>query len=345
MAKRDFYEILGLTKSATQDEIKKAYRKVAMEFHPDRNQGDAAAEEKFKEAAEAYEVLSDPTRKEKYDVYGHDAASRKHNPMEDMFKNSFMDDLFSRFTQQRRKGDNMNLVVKMSLEEIYTGFQRQFKYNRNAECKTCAAKGGTGSKSCSTCGGSGSVVEHFKTQFGTVASSSECPACSGAGSTYETECADCKGVGITQIEDFIDINIPSGVLDGMTMIVPQKGQAIKGGQTGDLVITIVQTPHNIFKRSGNDIIMPLKLDYHQLILGDKVEVTTIDGGKIRITIPALTKVGTPLRVTGKGLPQMDTKVRGDMIFEINITIPEKIEDDERSLIEDLKKLKEKVASV
>ena len=339
MSKRDYYEVLGIAKTATTDEIKKAYRKLAMTHHPDKG-GDA---EQFKEIVEAYEVLSDDSKKQNYDRFGHAGPQQSSgNPMEDFLRRSGFD--FGGNRRQQRRGPNMNLTVKLSLEEIYTGCTKKFKYNRKTECTACDNKGGTGVKACTTCQGSGVIMEVMNTPFGQIRNAAECHACHGEGSTVENICTTCAGEGTVNKEEFIDVNVPSGVVDGMMFGMQGKGHATKNGTSGDLIISVMELRHDKYVRSGNEIRTKVELGYHQLVLGDKVEVPTIEGGKIRVIINPYTKVSEVLRIQNKGLKQLNSETRGDMLLEIDLVMDKKMSDEELELIKQLKNLKEKVAT-
>jgi molecular chaperone DnaJ len=335
MSKRDYYEVLGLTKDATDVDIKKAFRKKAKEMHPDAG-GD---KELFQELNEANEVLSDPDRKASYDQFGHTGPQRQtHNPFADFFRNH------NPFTPQRLRGENMGLVIKLTLEEIFTGVTKKFKYKRNNKCATCSGKGGTGIKACTTCQGSGVSSQVFQTQFGTQVFNSTCNSCNGSGEMVETLCDTCHGTGLNEAEESISIDIPSGVADNMNMSMTGYGHFIKNGIAGDLIITIMELPHDKFVRNGNDLKYNLKLTYPQLILGGKVEVSTIEGSRIRIDVPEYTKTGAILRIPTKGLKQLQNDNRGDLLLYVELSVPTKISDEERELILAIKKINENVAT-
>ena len=342
MAKRDYYEVLDVPKTATQDEIKKSYRKKAMEHHPDKG-GDEAI---FKELAEAYEVLSDETKKAQYDTHGHNAPKFGSGGAPfDVFNEFFKHAGFSNTPKpQTRVGSNMNMTIKLTLEEIFNGTNKKFKYKRHIHCTPCSGKGGTGIKQCTNCGGIGMVTQVIHTPFGQIHNQTYCPVCNGGGETYENICVTCSGEGVTMSDETIDVTIPSGVVENMSFVLTGKGHFIKNGTAGDLVATIIEVPHPTFVRSGNDLKMNVKLTYPQLVLGDKVEVPTIDGGKIRITVPEYTKIETKLQIQNKGMKQLNTNNRGDMILTIELDIPTSIDDKERELILELKKLSEKIVN-
>jgi molecular chaperone DnaJ len=338
MSKRDYYEVLELTKPSTSDEIKKKYRKLAMTHHPDKG-GDEAI---FKEIVEAYEVLSDKDKKAKYDKYGHEGPQQQfgHDAMSEFLRRNG----FARNGQRIAKGSNMNLTVKLTLEEIYGGVTKKFKYVRKVECSGCDNKGGTGAKQCDSCQGSGMVIEVITTPFGQIRNATECNSCGGQGTTYETMCNTCAGEGVVDKEELIDVNVPSGVIDNMMFGMEGKGNAVKNGVAGDLIITIIELRHDKFVRNGNDIKIKVPLNYYQLILGDKTEIQTIDGGKIRVTINKFTKVNEILRVQGKGLKHLNSDTRGDMLLEIDLIVDDKISDKEIEIIKELKNIKENIAT-
>jgi molecular chaperone DnaJ len=331
MAKKDYYEILGVKKDASSDEIKKAYRTLAKEWHPDKNQGNKEAEEKFKEISEAYEHLSDKDKKAKYDRFGHSSnGGYRENPFAEHFRNA---------KRQVRVGENMTLVLKLTLEEIYNGVKKRYKYKRTQSCGGCNGHGGTGTHDCKTCGGSGVVIKVMNTPFGYIQQSFSCNACDGVGTTYEVKCDTCSGSGVNEVEETIEIDVPHGVFNGMTFVMQGKGHAVRSGQTGDLHINVMELQHKIFARLNNDLKMNLKLSYPQLVLGDKVEIDTIDGGKIRVNIPPLSDVGTNLKIQNKGLKPYEAESRGDLIINLTIEMPKILSDSEKELLEKLKDLK------
>lgn len=356
MAKRDFYEILGVEKSASADEIKKAYRKQALKFHPDRNPGDKEAEEKFKEAAEAYEILSDPQKRQRYDQYGHAGiggaagGSGHFTNVEDIF--SHFGDIFSDFgfggfggfggggrrgSQQRvNKGSNLRVKVTLNLEEIAKGAEKKLKVNKYVACDECSGSGARGSQgftTCATCNGSGYVTRIANTMLGRMQTTSPCPSCEGEGKTIKDRCLKCHGEGIIKGEEVIKINIPAGVGEGMQLNVAGKGNAARrGGVNGDLLVVIEEHKHAELVRDGNDLIFPLYLSFPQAALGDTVEVPTVDG-KVKIKIEPGTQPGKILRLRGKGLPEVNGYGKGDLLVNINVWIPNKLSRDEQKIIE------------
>lgn len=347
MAKRDYYEILGVSKNATQDEIKKNYRKKAMEHHPDKG-GDETI---FKEIAEAYEVLSDQDKKARYDQFGHEGMKQNSggfgggfDPFSDFIRRSGFNPFGNGFAQEQsvRRGNDLSLNVNLNLEEIFNGAKKTFKYKRNVNCGDCSGKGGTGSKICPSCGGTGGHVEVINTPFGQIRNSSICGHCEGKKTVIDKVCSSCNGHGVKTIDDTVEIKIPHGVQDGMRMTINGKGNSVKNGIPGDLIVNILESPHNMFVRSSYDLIHNIKLTYPQLVLGDKIDVTTIDNTKIRIQINPFTNVGDTLRIQNKGLRHLNSTSRGDFLLKINLLMPEKLTDEEKNIIESLKKINEKV---
>lgn len=342
MSKRDYYEVLGLKKGAQPDEIKKAYRKLAKEFHPDKNQGDKEAEDKFKEISEAYEHLSDADKKSKYDRFGHNGANNGGfggfggRNMEDIYEQ--FGHMFGRQSQQPRVrvGDNMSLLLKLTQEEIFTGTKKTYKYTRNVSCTDCSGHGGSDVHDCSDCGGSGTVTQVFNTPIGYVQQQTTCTMCSGTGKKYTTECKTCSGKGVNKVEETIDVEIPAGVQEGMVFVMEGKGHGVKSGIEGDLHIKIMELPHKVYTRNGADLKMTLKLQYHQLVLGDKVEIETIEGGKIRMSVPEGSDVGSNLRIPFKGTKLYGKESRGDIIVTLGIDIPKKPKDNVKEAVITLK---------
>jgi molecular chaperone DnaJ len=354
--KRDYYEILGVAKSATKDEIKKAYRKQALKFHPDKNPGDKSAEDKFKEAAEAYEVLSNDEKKARYDRYGHAGMSNSGHggygghdmTVEDIFS-SFGDIFgdafggFGGFSSGRRgggrrvnKGSNLRVKVKLNLQEIAAGAEKKIKVKKYAQCSTCNGTGAADSKShsdCTTCHGSGHVTRITNTLLGQMQSTSVCPACGGEGKIITKKCATCYGEGIVEKEDVIKINIPAGVGKGMQMTVAGKGNAPRrGGVDGDLLVVIDEEEHEDLLREGNDLIFNLFISIPDAITGTNVEVPTVEG-QVKIKIEPGTQPGKILRLRGKGLPEVNGYGRGDLLVNVNVWIPKTLTREEMKIIE------------
>ena len=357
MAKRDYYEILGVAKNASADEIKKSYRKVAMQYHPDRNPGDKTAEEKFKEAAEAYEVLSDADKRGQYDRFGHAGVSGNgrgaHSPnMEDIFSqfgDIFGEDIFGSFfgggggTRTRggqrargTRGSNLRIKLKLTYEEIAKGVNKNIKVKKYVGCTTC---GGNGAKdkgsvqTCSTCGGSGQVRKVTSTFLGQMQTVTTCPVCNGEGSTITAKCNDCKGEGRVYGEETVSIDIPAGVQEGMQLNVSGRGNAgERGGMPGDLVILIEEEPHKELQREGLNVAYELHLSFPDAVFGTQVEVPTIDG-RAKIKIPPGTQSGKVFRLKGKGFPAVNSYEKGDQLVQVNIWTPQNLSGEEKSMLE------------
>jgi molecular chaperone DnaJ len=367
MSKRDFYDILGVTKNATAEEIKKAYRKLAIKYHPDKNPDDKSAEDKFKEGAEAYEVLSNPEKKQRYDQYGHAGVGGAAGGgggyggggmnMEDIFSqfgdifgggggggspfDSFFGGGQSRGGGGRRvaKGSNLRIKVKLTLEEIANGAEKKIKVNKQIACKTCD---GTGAKdknsvsTCKTCGGSGAVRRVTNTILGQMQTTATCPTCHGNGQQITAKCGACHGEGTVRGEETITINIPAGVSEGMQLSMAGKGNAApNGGVPGDLIILIEELAHDTLKREGNNIVYDLHVSIVDAALGYSAEVPTIDG-KAKIKIEAGTQSGKLLRLKGKGIPEVNSYHRGDQIIHVNIWTPKVLNAEEREILEKLR---------
>src|SRR5215213_3425678 len=356
MSKRDYYEILSVTKTASADEIKKAYRKVAMQYHPDRNPGDKTAEEKFKEAAEAYEVLSDADKRAQYDRFGHAGVSGNgrgaHAPnMEDIFS-QFGEDIFGSFFgggaggqrtrggQRARgtRGSNLRIKLKLTYEEIAKGVTKNIKVKKYVGCNTC---GGSGAKdkgsvqTCSTCGGSGQVRKVTSTFLGQMQTVTTCPACNGEGSTITAKCNDCKGEGRVYGEETVSIDIPAGVQEGMQLNVSGRGNAgERGGMPGDLVILIEEEPHKELQREGLNVAYELYLSFPDAVFGTQAEVPTIDG-RAKIKIPPGTQSGKVFRLKGKGFPAVNSYEKGDQLVQVNVWTPQQVSAEEKSVLEKL----------
>ncbi|MBK8194284.1 MAG: molecular chaperone DnaJ [Lewinellaceae bacterium] len=362
MSKRDYYEVLGVAKNASADDIKKAYRKKALEHHPDRNAGDKTAEDKFKEAAEAYDVLSNPDKRARYDNYGH-AGVDNNGPggaggfqgmdMDDILRHFGFetDDIFGEFFGRGRgggrsggrargeRGSNLRIKVKMTLEEIASGVNKKIKVRKQVTCNTCGGSGARDKSSidtCGTCRGSGMVNRVTQTPFGMMQTATTCPTCSGSGQTIKSPCNVCKGDGRVFGEETIDVDIPAGVHEGIQLSMSGRGNAgAKGGSPGDLLITVEEAPHDDFTREGNNIIYELFINIADAAVGAKIEVPTLDG-RARITVPAGTQSGKIFRLKDKGLPALQSYRRGDQLIHVNVWIPKKLTEEERRLMEQLR---------
>lgn len=363
MSKRDFYEILEVSKTASADEIKKAYRKKAIQFHPDKNPGNKQAEENFKEAAEAYEVLSDPQKRQRYDQFGHagvgsSAASGGFGgagmSMEDIF--SHFGDIFGghfggfggfsgfggsqRGGQRVRRGSDLRVKVKLDLAEIAKGVEKKIKVKKYVICSHCNSTGaasGSGMTTCNTCNGSGRVTRVQQTILGQMQTTSECPTCNGDGKIIKDKCTHCNGEGIVREDEVIVINIPAGVMGGMQLSMSGKGNAARrGGVNGDLLVLIEEEPHPELIRDENDLIYNLLLSVPVASIGGTVEVPTVEG-KVKVNIAPGTQPGKVLRLRGKGLPNVNRYGTGDLLVNIGVYIPENLNKDEKQMMEQLGK--------
>ena len=349
--KRDYYEILGVVKTAPGEEIKKAYRKVAIKYHPDKNPDDPTAEDKFKEAAEAYEVLSDPDKRARYDRFGHQGMGGGGGAqnMEDIF--SQFGDIFGgsgfegffgggRSQGQRvRKGSNLRIKLKLDLEEVANGVEKKIKVKRYTECSVCTgtgAKNGTDLRECGTCHGSGQVKRVVNTMLGQMVSASTCPTCHGEGKIVTSKCDACHGEGRQLNEEIIPINIPAGVAEGMQLSMGGKGNyPERGGVPGDLLIQIEEEPHEVLKRDGNNIMFEQYISFVDAALGASLEVPTIEG-KVKIKVDPGTQPGKILRLRGKGIKDINGYGRGDQLIHLNVWTPKNVSGEERELLERLR---------
>jgi molecular chaperone DnaJ len=358
MSKRDYYEILDVSKDAGAEEIKKAYRKKAIQYHPDKNPDDKSAEDKFKEAAEAYEVLSNPDKKARYDRFGHAGMSGNAG-----FSGEGMtfDDIFSRFgdvfgdafgggfgsffgggggrssgRQRVNKGTNLRVTVKLTLDEIANGTTKKIKVKKYVACSACGGNGeknGQSSKTCPTCNGRGVQTRIVNTIMGQMQTTSTCQTCGGEGKIIEEKCATCYGEGVVSGEELIELKIPAGVSEGVQLSVSGKGNAARrGGINGDLLIVIQEVEHPDFQRDGNDIIYNLFISIPDAILGTNSEIPTLQG-KVKIKIDPGTQSGKILRLRGKGLPDLNGYSRGDLMVRINVFIPSSVSKDDRTLLQ------------
>ena len=358
MEKRDYYEVLGVSKSADATEIKKAYRKLALKYHPDKNPGDKEAEEKFKEAAEAYDVLSNEEKKRRYDQFGHAGVGGAGQggfgggmSMDDIF--SQFGDIFGSFggfsgfggfgggrsARRVNRGTNLRVKVKMNLQEIATGIEKKIKVKKYVACQHCngtGAKDGKSYSTCSTCKGSGQVTRVQNTILGAMQTTSTCPTCEGEGKIINEKCTFCNGEGVLISEEVISINIPAGVGEGMQLSLNGKGNAARrGGVNGDLIVLIEEEEHPELVRDGNDLLYNVFIGYPEAVLGETVEIPTIEG-KVKVKIEAGTQPGKILRLRGKGLPDVNGYGKGDLLAKVNVWIPKNLSKDEKKLVEKMK---------
>lgn len=368
--KRDYYEVLDVSKTASPEEIKKAYRKKAIQYHPDKNPDNKEAEEKFKEAAEAYEVLSDENKRAQYDRFGHAAPGGFGGHSGGGFS---MDDIFSQFGdifggfgggfggsrgggQRVNRGSDLRVRVKLTLKEVLEGVEKKIKVNKYVSCSHCSGTGadnGTAYETCSTCKGSGSTIRVVNTILGQMQTQAACTACGGEGKKITKKCSHCNGEGVLREDEVISINIPAGVAEGMQLSMSGKGNAARhGGIPGDLLIVVEEEPHPELFRDGNDVVYNLLLSVSTAAIGGSVVVPTIDG-KVKVTIEPGTQPGKVLRLKNKGLPSVNRYGTGDLLINISVYIPEKLSDSEKQTLEGLenspnfqpsKSVKEKIFS-
>ncbi|AVM56603.1 molecular chaperone DnaJ [Bacteroides heparinolyticus] len=366
MEKRDYYEILEVGKTATADEIKKAYRKKAIQYHPDKNPGDKTAEEKFKEAAEAYDVLSNPDKRARYDQFGHaglGGAAGNGGPFGGFGESMSMDDIFSMFGdifgghggfgggfsgfggfgngdahQSRYRGSDLRVKVKLNLKEISTGVEKKFKLKKYVPCAHChgtGAEGNDGTETCHTCKGSGTVIRNQKTILGTMQTRTTCPTCNGEGVIIKNKCKECAGEGIVYGEEVVTVKIPKGVAEGMQLSMSGKGNAGKrNGVAGDLLILVEEEQDPNLIRDENDLIYNLLLSFPTAALGGTVEIPTIDN-KVKVKIESGTQPGKVLRLRGKGLPSVNGYGTGDLLVNISVYVPETLSKDEKKALEEM----------
>ncbi|MFB6305634.1 MAG: molecular chaperone DnaJ [Flavobacteriales bacterium] len=363
MAKRDYYEILGVSKNASQSEIKKAYRKIALKNHPDKNPNDKEAEKKFKEAAEAYDVLGDEEKRKKYDQFGHagvgGAAGGGGGASGFSASGMNMDDIFEQFgdifgeafgggfgggerrsRKRRRKGSNLRVKIQLTLQEIAEGVTKKIKVNKFVACGVCngsGAKDGTAMDTCGTCQGMGQVSRVTNTILGQMQTTSTCPTCGGEGETVKAKCTNCQGDGIVRSEEVVEVEIPAGVEEGMQLSVGGKGNAApKGGVPGDLLVMIEEEPHEELSRDGQNLHYELFVNFADVALGNSVEVPLVDGKKAKININPGTHSGKTLRLRGKGLPHVQSHSRGDLLVHLNVWTPQNLTDEEKEMIQKIK---------
>ncbi|MGI6243161.1 MAG: molecular chaperone DnaJ [Prevotella sp.] len=362
--KRDYYEVLGVDKNASEDEIKKAYRKMAIKYHPDRNPGNKEAEEKFKEAAEAYEVLHDPQKRQQYDQFGFNGPQGGFGgfggggmDMDDIF--SMFGDIFgghaggfggfggfgggqSGGRKRVYRGNDLRLKVKLSLQDVASGVTKKFKVRKDVVCNHCHGTGAEGSatpETCPTCHGSGMVNRTVRSVFGMMTTQSECPTCHGEGTIIKNKCKVCGGTGIVKGEEVVEINIPAGVEEGMVINVNGKGNAgPRNGVNGDIQVIIEEEANDTFVRDHQDVIYNLLLDFPTAALGGSAEIPTIDGKRVRMKVEPGTQPGKSVRLRGKGLPAVQGYGRGmgDLIVNMSVYVPKTLSREERNAVESLK---------
>mgnify|MGYP002560205435 CR=1 FL=1 len=352
--KRDYYDVLGVDKSADATAIKKAYRKLAMKYHPDKNPGDKEAEEKFKEINEAYEVLSDETKRRNYDQFGHEGVNGQgfggaggfggqgFGGFDDIFGDIFGDMFgggFSGGSRQRRRGPERGADIKqrvnISFEEAAFGKKVQVKINRSEECDQChgsGAKPGTSKKTCPTCHGSGQVQSVQRTPFGNIASTRTCSTCNGEGEVIDSPCSKCHGKGSIRKTKTIEVDIPAGIDNGQMIKLGGQGElGTRGGPRGDLYIEVNVQSHPLFTRDGYDVYLEMPITFAQATLGDKIQVPTLDG-KVEYEVPEGTQTGTVFRLREKGIPKLRSNSRGDQYVKVIIDTPKKLNDEQKELL-------------
>lgn len=361
MAKRDYYDILGVSRQATLDEIKSAYRKLAMQYHPDRNPGNKEAEERFKEITEAYEVLSDEEKRRRYDQFGHQGMRagqdfHQYSSMEDIFSafgdifgGSLFEEFFGGGSSRRRstrqpiphgeRGADLRVQLPLQLEEIASGVEKTIRVKRYLSCSACngsgSRSGSSGFSTCPRCNGTGQISQVSRSMFGQFVNITTCPSCNGTGTILTDPCPACKGEGRTLGEDTLKVSIPAGVYDGMQLTIRGKGHAGRqGGPPGDLVIIIEEIEHPYFTRENNNLRYNLTISFPDAVLGGEVEVPTIEGSAL-LQIKPGTQPGTILRMRGKGLPRLETGERGDQLVTVNVYVPTKVTQRERELLREL----------
>jgi molecular chaperone DnaJ len=356
MSKRDYYEVLGVTRNATEPELKKAYRQMALKYHPDKNPGNTEAEEKFKEAAEAYDILTNAEKKQRYDQFGHQGMGGGGGGFNG--NGMSMDDIFSHFgdvfgghnpfesffggggsRRQVNRGSNLRIKVKLTLEEVAHGVEKKIKVNKHIACSVCKGSGAQDSSSfrtCTTCQGSGQVHRVSNTFIGQMRTTTTCPTCQGEGQIIANKCRKCSGSGLERSEEAISINIPAGVAEGMQLSVSGKGNAAeRGGVPGDLLVVIEEEQHPHLQRDGNQLLYDLYISFPEASIGTSVEIPTLEG-KAKIKIDAGTQAGRVLRLKGKGLPSINSYGRGDLLVNINVWTPQSLSSEERKMMEQLR---------
>lgn len=352
--KRDYYDVLGVSKGATDDEIKKAYRTLAKKYHPDRNPGNKEAEEKFKEAQEAYEILCDPNKRQMYDQYGHAGVDPTYaggggfggyggfEDLGDIFSSFFGGGFGGGFGGQAnpnrpRKGDDAHATTTISFEEAAFGVKKEVEVVRIEACETCSGTGaapGTSTETCTQCGGTGQVRMQQRTAFGVMSTTRVCDKCGGTGQIIKTPCQTCKGKGKVRRTRKIKVNVPAGIDEGQTLCVRGEGNAgSKGGPAGDLMVTITIRPHPVFERRGNDIFMEVPISFADACLGTELEVPTLEG-KVLQKIPAGTASHTTFRLQNKGIQHLNSRGRGDQYVKVTVEVPKSLTNEQKERLTD-----------
>lgn len=353
--KRDYYEVLGVSRNADGTEIKKAYRKLAIQYHPDKNPGNKEAEEKFKEAAEAYDVLSNEDKRRRYDQYGHAGVGGGAGgfgggmSMDDIF--AHFGDIFGGFggfsgfgggghrARRVNRGSNLRVKVKLTLEEIATGVEKKIKVKKYVACSHCngsGAKDGSSYSTCTTCNGSGQITRIQNTILGQMQTTSTCPSCEGEGKMIKEKCTFCNGEGVQLSEEVITLDIPAGVAEGMQLSLSGKGNAARrGGINGDLIVLIEEQEHPQLVRDGNDLLYNVFVSFPEAVLGDSAEIPTLEG-KVKVKVEPGTQPGKILRLRGKGLPDVNGYGKGDLLVKVNVWIPKTLSKEDKKVVEKLK---------
>jgi len=327
--KKDYYRILGVTKESTSSEIKKAYRKLALANHPDRNPDDKNSEERFKEISEAYEILSDPKKKEQYDRPSGNFGGMPFEDIENMFRNA------TRTNRSRRRGGNINVNLQLTLEEILKGAKKEFKIYRKTPCKKCE---GTGAKDksfneCTSCGGKGTTSKNVNTAYGTMEMEQSCYSCQGTGKIIKEACDECQATGSTKNEETLSINVPKGSYSGLSFIVPGGGDYLKNGQPGDAIVNIEEYVHAEYKRDGINLVANKDISFKEACIGSEIEVSNLSGGTYKISIPSGTQPGKIFRIRGKGVPELNGVMNGDILIRVNVKVPSGLTENQKSILE------------
>ena len=343
--KRDYYEVLGVSRGATAEDLKRAFRKLAMQFHPDRNPDNPTAAERFKECSEAYEVLSDPEKRRSYDMFGHAGVTAGAGSGFGGFEGFGFGDIFdtffgggaagSRTRRQSTRGEDLRYDLTITFEEAFTGIEKVVDLPRLVPCQTCAGSGaqpGTGTETCSACGGAGQVRRQAQSIFGSVVNITTCPSCGGEGRILRTPCQDCRGQGRLQQQRRLRISIPPGVDNGSQVRLSGEGEAgFRGGPPGDLYVVLRVKPHPQLRRQDQDTVYELRVNMMQATLGDTIEVPTLDGA-VEITIPAGTQYGQTFRLPGKGMPSLRSGRRGDQFVTVQVVVPKDLNSEQKALL-------------